>query len=122
MAGKYLNTSDPEQPQPNGMKSRVVAQFVDAMPTPASVRHLDGHRTEWASQDGFYEALELAAANPNRAMLLVKYDIDGASMSKRKSRAKARVVSLEKLGYGANSGWHVRAVDDEVYVMYVGLL
>lgn len=96
------------------IKSKVIAEFVDEIPKPKDT--ISRNRTSWEPQDGLKEGLEKAMRNPGRALLLLKYG--EGSMSRRKALAKWRVEALEKQGYRENMGWTVRAVDDEIYVIY----
>lgn len=107
------------QRQPHGMKSRVVAEFVDEIPEAFKPIDYNKTRTRWEPQEGFREAMEKAFMHPGRPMLLVRYDID-KSKSKQKTQAMARVAALATQGYNESTGWIVRAVDNAVYVNYVG--
>lgn len=105
----------PQQPQPRTFKAKVVAEFVDEIPTPKD--HFRKYQTSWQPQDGLKEGLEKAFRNPGRAMLLVKYD-GKDSPSKRREMARLRAKSLDDQGYSERMGWTVRAVETEVYVLY----
>ena len=106
----------PQQPQPRTFKAKVVAEFVDEIPTPKD--HFKKYQTSWAAQDGFKEGLEKAFRNPGRAMLLVTYKESKDSPSKKREMAKLRAKSLDSQGYSERMGWTVRAVETEVYVLY----
>lgn len=93
-------------------KSTVIAKFVDEIPPDDKSVHL----LPFQPQEGFQEGLELAMANPGRAMLLVTYDVD--SPSKCRGQAKLRARGLVEKGYSEVNGWTVRAVEDSVYVMF----
>lgn len=98
-------------------KSKVVAEFVDAIPPPKD--NLTGNKAAtWVPQDGLKEGLQKAMAAPGRALLLLKYDKDAGGMSVRRALAKKRVEYLNNQGYRESMGWTVRAVDDAVYVIY----
>lgn len=98
-------------------KSKVVAEFVDAIPQP--VDHLSSNKAPtWVAQDGLKEGFQKAMAAPGRALLLLHYDKEAGSMSKRKQLATWRAKRLEEQGYRESMGWTVRAVDDKIYVMY----
>lgn len=101
-------------------KSKVVAQFVDAIPPLPEPYGGSQHRAApFQPQEGLKEALSLAMANKGRAMKLLEYT-DGPK-SKDKSRAKIRALGLTNQGYTENNGWVVRAVDNAVYVLYQGV-
>ena len=106
----------PQQPQPRTFKATVVAEFVDEMP--AATHDPRDTKTSWEPQSGFKEALQKAFEHPGRAMLLVKYESKGDSRSKRRGMAKLRAKSLDDQGYSKRMGWDVRAVENEVYVLY----
>ena len=106
----------PQQPQPRTFKAKVVAEFVDEIPTPKD--HFRKYQTSWAAQDGFKEGLEKAFRNPGRAMLLVTYEEGRDSPSKKREMARLRAKSLEDQGYSERMGWTVRNVDEKVFVLY----
>lgn len=113
----------PKRPRANPndrtLKSTVVAEFVDEIPKP-KFHDIKKYRQSWEPQEGFKEGLMQAMNNPGRAMLLVRYDKDRAK-SKQRNLAKLRVFNLKEQGYNEHNGWDVRAVDNCVYVMYVGV-
>lgn len=108
------------RPQVQGFisKSKVVGEFVDAIPEPKK-SNLNKYRTSWQSQEGVREALSKAFAHPGKAMELLDYT-EGA-LSVRRKNAKLRVMSLEKQGYNEQNGWIVRAVDTKIYCLYQGV-
>lgn len=103
-------------------KSKVVAQFVDAIPDlPPAYGGKEHRAPPFQKQEGVVEALTLAMQNKGRAMLLVEYDSPDMSPSRRRQAAKMRARGLsEGQGYNENNGWIVRAVDNKVYVLYQG--
>lgn len=103
-------------------KSKVVAQFVDAIPDlPPAYGGKEHRAPPFQAQEGFREAMTLAMQNKGRAMLLVEYSNPEMSPSKRRSAAKMRARGMiENQGYNENNGWIVRAVDNKVYVLYQG--
>lgn len=101
-------------------KSKVVAQFVDAIPDlPPAYGGKEHRAPPFQAQEGLKEALTLAMQNKGRAMKLLEYT-DGPK-SKDKSRAKVRAMGLVNQGYTENNGWVIRAVDNAVYVLYQGV-
>ena len=99
------------------MKSKVVGEFVDAIPD------LPDNRKNWQTfqrQEGLTEALNRAFNAPGKAMVLVDYNIEGNSRSKVRALSEKRVEYLQTQGYSEQSGWIVRAVEGKVYVLYQG--
>src|SRR5688500_3901345 len=77
------------------MKSKVVAEFVDAIPDLP-----DNRGPNWKSfepQEGVKEALNAAFNAPGRAMILVEYDT--GAPSQRRQSAKLRAKGLIDRGY-----------------------
>ncbi len=110
----------PINPQPRTFKSKVIAEFVDEIPTP-SPKKFQAHQTTWESQSGIKEALMKAFNHPGKAMILVDYDGKDerkASPSRRRDMAGLRARSLIDQGYSERMGWTVRAVETKVFVMY----
>ena len=108
------------KPQVQGFvsKSKVIGEFVDAIPEVKSREGWGKDRTSWQAQEGVREALAKAFANPGKALLLLEYN-EGAQ-SVRKKNAKLRVMSLERQGYTEENGWVIRAVDAKIYALYRG--
>ncbi len=104
-------------PNPRQFKSKVIAEFVDAIPdipkSPPFKRV-----TIFAAQDGVKEALQKAMNHPKKAMLLVEYDT--GAPSRRRTLAELRELAMKRQGYNENNGWVVRAVEGKVYVMWTG--
>lgn len=108
------------KPQVQGFvsKSKVIGEFVDAIPE-RKYKPENLKRTSWAAQEGVREALSIAFANPGKAMLLVHYDQGAKSV--RKKNADLRRMSLERQGYNEENGWIIRAVEEKVYCLYQGV-
>ena len=103
-------------PNPRKFKSKVIAEFVDAIP---EVKHKEFKKvTIFAAQDGVKEALQKAMGQPKRAMLLVRYD--EGSPGRKRALAEMRERAMKEQGYNENNGWIVRAVENEVYVVWTG--
>lgn len=96
-------------------KSKVIAEFVDAIPEPKLTRVT---APAFVKQDGLQAGFEKAMANPGRAMLLLEYGKEAGSKSEQKRMAKWREKMLQEQGYRESLGWTIRAVDNQIYCMY----
>jgi hypothetical protein len=99
-------------------KSKVIGEFVDAIPEVPKKFDYEKSRTSWERQPGIEAAFSKAFRNPGKALILVDYN-EGA-MSVRKKNAKLRVMSFNRQGYTEENGWIIRAVETKVYAMYQG--
>lgn len=117
------NPNYPPQPQPFQYKGSIVAEFVDKIPEVTSNRK---SLTSFIAQPGYREAMEKARSNPGHAMLLIDYDkpenmeSKRDSPSRRRRNAELRVESIQNQGFNERSGWTVKAVGAQVYVLYNG--
>lgn len=104
------------------MKSKVVAEFVDAIPDMPKNLDPKFRAPPFKAQEGVKEALDKAFNAPGRALILVDYNIEGNSRSKVRALSEKRVEYLESQGYSEHNGWVVRAVSGKVYVLYQGVV
>lgn len=104
------------------MKSKVVGEFVDAIPEIDPKDNFKGKMQSFQRQEGLTEALNKAFNAPGRAMILVDYNLEENSKSRRRALSEKRVEYLNDQGYSEQAGWIVRAVDGRVYVLYQGVM
>lgn len=106
----------PSNPQPRRHKSVVVGEFVDDIPQMTGKVVARTH--VFAAQEGVKEALEKAMEQKGRAMILVEYN-EGAP-SRRRSLAGLRALAMGRSGYTEENGWIVKAVENKVFVRWMG--
>lgn len=102
------------------MKSKVIGEFVDAIPDMPKNLDPKFRAPPFKAQEGVKEALNMAFNAPGRAMKLVDYNLEGNSRSKVRALSEKRVEYLQDQGYSEANNWHVVAVAGIVYVLYHG--